>query len=356
MRKSTLLGLLSLGFSASILACSGGTTVTTDPGVALTYEAPLLLGCSNATVDVGDVDGDGHGDLVAVCKSGSSYTARVYLASTGSFGEPIVSTVNDSGGYLFDVDGDGLVDYVTYGSFFTATGDGHFSAAKKAIIPQGERRFDVDGDGFLDILSWDAGKLTAYSLLADGSALIIYQVVDVDKNPSFADLDGDGKLDMFYAMGSAVVARFGKGAGAFSPARAILTADVPITGVRAVEIDGDGHPDLVLSIGSTSLIYGYALMRNSGAATFTQVKNIAAGSSTGVSFQDATGDGRMDVGILDDERVAVAPGTGSGTFLDATLITGPWSDASGLVFADVNADGKLDLVVPRGSVSVLLRK
>lgn len=354
MRKHTLLGLVSLGFSASILACSGGTTVTTDPGVALTYGAPFILSCSEATTNVGDVDGDGHGDLVTTCKNGSSYVAKVYLASDGALSEPIETPVSGSG-YLFDVDGDDRVDYVTYDSFYAGTASGGFAAPKKATIPLGERGFDVDGDGFLDVLSLSGTKLTAYSIDAVGEKHVIYTVDDVDHYPSFGDLDGDGKLDMFYAMGSAVVARFGKGGGVFTPPQAILTADMAVSSVRTVEIDGDGHADLALTVGSSSTA-GYVLLRNAGGGTFAQVKTIAAVSGVSIDFEDANGDGRVDVVMKAKEQLAVAPGTGSGTFLDATLITGPWSDASRARFADINADGRADLVVANGSVSVLLRK
>ncbi|CAN5765901.1 FG-GAP-like repeat-containing protein [soil metagenome] len=355
--SSALLGLVFIGFSASIVACSGGTSVTTDPGVALTYGAPFLLPCSNAHVAVADVDGDGHGDLVTTCATGSGPSdVKVYRSAAGALADPIVTRVTSSG-YLFDVDADGSADYITNDSVYFGKGDGHFASAVKAKLPSGDKSFDVDGDGYPDVLAYDISshEVTAVSILGDASTKVIFKVANVDNWPSFGDLDGDGKLDMFYAMGSAVMARFGKGVGIFTPAQAIVTADMAVGSVRAIEIDGDGHMDLKLALGASATV-GYALLRNQGDGTFVSVKTIPKSGSVSYDFLDANGDGRVDVVLTEGEQLMVLPGTGSGTFLDGTLITGPWSHASGAQFADVNGDGRTDLVVADGSVSVLLRK
>ncbi len=361
MRTSKLVALASLATlaAASSIACSGGTTVTTDPGVALDYRSPVLLECGYGSSLTGDVDGDHHEDLVTLCRSSqssSTSTLRVYLG--GNFDAPVETTVENNGS-LYDVDGDGMDDYTTGRTVYFSLGKGLFSSGTKANMPSGgECRFDVDGDGFRDILTSTGGELTAWSISANGIATKLFTVSDVGYGPAFGDLDGDGKLDIFYAKGSSIVARYGKGGGAFSAAQVVVTLDGVINGVRDVDLDGNGKVDVLATMGATGggTTSGYELLHDDGTGKLSVVKTIAKVDSVSYWFTDATGDGKVDVVLSEREALAVAPGLGNGSFLDATVITGPWTNASYSHFADVNGDGKKDLIVSDSSVAVMLRK
>ena len=355
MRNSTLLSLVFIGFSASTAACGAGDTVPGGAGSTgpLEYYAPFVLPCGSAGVRVGDVDGDGTKDLIT---SGNGNEAAVYLNQGGAFADPVRTPVDTSYFKLFDVDGDGRIDLDTGLSIYFGQADGSFGKRVKGTLPYGETRFDVNGDGHPDILSYADSTVTAYAVDGDGATHVIYKVAGVTASPTFADLDHDGRIDIVYAVGSAVVARFGQGGASFSQARVVITADLIVEGVEAVDLEGDKVTDLVLSVGAQGSAQGYVLLRNSGAGVFSQVKVIASEPKILYRFTDATGDGRMDIVLTEAEQLAVLAGNGNGTFAAPALVTGPWSHASQNQFVDLNNDGRLDLVVADTVMSVLIHK
>jgi predicted small secreted protein len=358
MRKSTLLPLVFLAFSASTAACSAGDTVA-PAGGPLEYYAPIVLQCGAAAARAGDIDGDGKKDLVTAIKTGSSYEALVYLNTGGSFADPVRTSIDRDYFKLFDVDADGRDDLITSSNIYYGEVGGTFGRRTKASLPSGESRFDVNGDGYPDILAYSSSSktITAYSVNGDGSTIELFEVNDIPAYPEYADLDHDGAIDIVYALGSAVVARFGQGAGSFSQARAIITADMLVTSISDVDIDGDKVADLVLVVGTQqSSTEGYVVVRNKGDGTFAQVKQLRDEPNVNYTFTDATGDGRMDIVLTEGEQLAILPGTGTGTFGAATLVTGPWSKASNNAFVDLNNDGRLDLVVADTVMSVLIHK
>lgn len=360
MRNPTLLSLVFLGFSASIVACGAGDTVPGGGGSTgpLEYYAPVVLPCGSSGVKTGDIDGDGKKDLVTATKTSVGFEVSVYLNAGGVFADAVVSTIDDGSYFkLFDVDADGRDDLATTNYIYFGQADGSFGKRTKASLPTGESTFDVNGDGYADILSWDyKSTVTAYSVDADGASTVIYKVDNVSAYPTYADLDHDGTTDIVYALGSAVVARFGKAGGSFSQARAVITADMLVRGIRTVDIDGDKVTDLVLVVGTQQATAGYVLVRNKGDGTFSQMKQIANEPKVSYTFADATGDGRMDVVLTEAEQLAVLTGNGNGTFGGPTLVTGPWSNANQNTFVDLNNDGRLDLVVADTVMSVLIHK
>lgn len=354
MRNLLPLGLLAFVTATATVACSdGAVTVTTDPGVTLDYKSPVLLDCGPTSVVMSaDVDGDGKNDLLTFCGS-SSIVMRAYLG--GNFDAPVETAKISGKPRLFDVDGDGMADIVTGNSIYFALGKGVFSSPKSATIPSGEDRFDVDGDGYPDILSIVQSDLVAWSVASDGSTTKLFTVPNVGYSAKFGDLDGDGKLDIIDAKGSSIVARFGKGGGNFGPLQVVTTLDAAIGSLQTVDIDGDGKLDLVAGVGSSG-VSEYQFLHDDGAAHFSVVKTLAKVKDVSFTFTDATGDGKLDIVLTQKEALAIAPGVGNGKFLDATVITGPWSTAAGVQFFDVDGDGRRDLVAPGSSVAVLLRK
>lgn len=120
-------------------------------------------------------------------------------------------------------------------------------------------------------------------------------------------------------------------------------------GVAAGDIDGDGLPDLFFA----SVEQPAALYHNDGDFKFTDATSSSGIETSGLAttsalFADLNGDGNLDlvVGTLGGP-LKLWTGDGKGHFIDATAssgLTGGYA-ATTMTVADVNGDGHLDLYV-----------
>lgn len=196
-----------------------------------------------------------------------------------------------------------------------------------------------------------------------------------------ADVDGDGRLDLYFMtqLGENQLWR-NLGGGRFDDitkkAGVGLGDRVSVTGSFG-DVDNDGDPDLYV----TTVKMGNVLFRNDGGGRFTDITAASGlgyvGHSSGAVFFDYDNDGHLDlfltnVGVYTTDRRGrggyfvgvhqafgghlmpdrteasiLYQGKGDGTFRDVSRSTGlvdtSWSgDAS---FADLDRDGFLDLYV-----------
>jgi hypothetical protein len=145
---------------------TGGLVVCLGNGTgSFTVQPVVPGGASPSSLDVGDVNHDGHLDVVIGNFQYSGATVRLGNGQggfTGSFSIPLTDTPSDL--KLGDLNGDGNLDIVAglfqrrqlrvvlgdgTGNFATATGQ----TLKVGLYPDGIQLADVDGDGDLDILS-----------------------------------------------------------------------------------------------------------------------------------------------------------------------------------------------------------
>jgi FG-GAP-like repeat/FG-GAP repeat len=184
------------------------------------------------------------------------------------------------------------------------------------------------------------------------------------------DVDGDGHLDLL--AGNTVA--YGKGDGTFVRVAVLLALASGFNQTYAVDIDGDGKTDIVAvdtppsTLTPGTVQYAFTVFHNAGAGNFTAMgpyplaPSFAAGSSVfyniyGLSFADVNGDGRIDVLSQSNSiplgnccqpavlNIMVNLGTGFGApkAIDTSIVfdLGIVSAA----FADLNGDGKQDLGV-----------
>jgi hypothetical protein len=188
---------------------------------------------------------------------------------------------------------------------------------------------------------------------------------------STTDVNGDGKPDLVVANGydttvSVLLNKTAPGAIApsFAAQRTFFAGNDPRS-VAAVDVNGDGKPDLVVANVNENTV---SVLLNTTAPgvnipSFAGRRTFVAGNGPAfVSAADINGDGRPDVVVsnVNDNTVSLllntsAPGTSTPSFGIQTFATG-FSPLS-VALADVNGDGKPDLVVTNeldNTASVLL--
>ncbi|USN98272.1 MAG: VCBS repeat-containing protein [Phycisphaeraceae bacterium] len=329
---------------------------------------------------VADMNGDGLKDVVAVCYSSSSfppyddwremvfYNTPSGLSTTPGWYSDNQTHAGDV--QVGDVNGDGFPDIVAIrgGSvrtdnvqiyFGTASGPstspGYSSSYSRRAWGTSGDLFDIDNDGDLDLMTTNQGlSPDPYRPMLlyrnNGSGLGVTPdwqsgSDEISNGLAHADLLGSDGLPEVIA---AKWVNFNSGvyqntAGTPDPfpfmSVAATTAD---KGAAAGDINGDGFPDVVIG-GDPVMAYDAV----HGALIPFWTANPPFGGSQEVRLHDADGDGDLDVAdvVFGDGRAHLYQNN-SGT-LDTTPT---WTfDApevgTAITFGDLNGDGRDDLVV-----------
>jgi hypothetical protein len=278
---------------------------------------------------VGDVDGDGMDDLVAVSIDTSSWYGNVWLAQSNGSGFP---TFTDSynGGFnnlstvlLGDITGDGRADLVMLGFNYVT------------VLPG-----DVDKP-LNSLQTW-----AAYNLNGTFGSLL-------------GDIDGDGDADLVTLnQGSVLVYRStGSDLGDFfHPETGVASQVLGAHGTYLADVDGDGRADLV-TLDNTAVTVRTATGAGPGGTLFNApVAWLGFGfwGTYGTLLRDVNGDGRADLVALLDGQVIVRRSTGSG-FGNPEIwwSNGTFAGAHGTVIGDIDGNGKADLISLGSPTSVI---
>ncbi len=196
--------------------------------------------------------------------------------------------------------------------------------------------------------------------LYDASEYIVYTSLAI------ADLTGDGKPDLVVAsqnwsapvMGvstgdGAVEIFLGNGDGTFQAPVSYDSGGGSPSAVAVADVNGDGKPDIVVvNQGNDGGASGVGVLFGNGDGTFQGVRFTAAFGGQGVVAADVNGDGKLDVivssccqGGISGGEAEVLLGNGDGTFQPAVFYSSGAGGEGAIAAADVNGDGKLDLVM-----------
>lgn len=219
---------------------------------------------------------------------------------------------------------------------------------------------DLNGDGMPDVISLGPkgtiiylGKPglkfappIAYSFSAGYSN---FGVTD----PLIDDYNGDGILDLATTAFDGIYIAYGRGDGSFRAPRP-TESGTAIGGIAVGDFDEDGAPDVITS-GSPSLLLNHG--KGDGTfATSTPIQRDGLAANAGISSQvfqgDFNGDGHLDLVTNNSGSLAqIFFGKGDGTFSDPVFASSTFNfiPFQGAVVADINGDGRADLIAPNNS-------
>ena len=347
------------------------------------------LGESTAATQIlspGDLDGDGHRDLVALDSSNGAWILNGADSGTVSAPEKldIAFGASDTITTAGDFDGDGVPDLFSrdkVGALWLWPGNdrGGFRDAIRVgtawnVMTHISGGTDFTGDANPDVIARDGeGRLFMYpgdgrggwkprSQLGHGwqslSSIFVVDDFNGDKRADILARDGAGRLWAYPGTSSG---RLGSGAvvgSGWSSMQSISGAGSPVLRTRVLppgvgDVSGDRTPDVL----GVRVDGAAALYSGDGAGGWASTKIIATGwqgARDVVPLGDFNGDGKRDLGVVNGEGILnLFPGAaGSGLGTPVAIGRG-WNTVDLIIGAmDFDGDRKPDVLArnPRGEL------
>lgn len=335
------------------------------------------VGHAPGWVTAADANGDGRLDLIC-----ANYTDNTLTILTNSGGGVFGSnaTLNVGNGPASVVAADlrnlGKVDLIcaNFGggggktlTVLTNNGGGIFGSnmtLTAGIGPTAIAVGDFNADGKLDLVCANTGTnrngttLTVFT--NNGSGVLVSNLaLTVGSEPvsvATTDVNGDGKLDIVCAnvVGNSISVLTNKGGAKFATSATITVGTGPSC-VVAADVNGDGKVDLISANLSASTL---TVLTNNGSGEFVTSVTLSLPPLTvpttvpafpgGVAVADLNGDGKLDLVSANSYSgfggaLSVFTNNASYKYGSNTLVTVGTSPFY-VIAVDVNSDGKPDLV------------
>jgi hypothetical protein len=387
-----------VGGNVSVLL---NTTATGAAAPSFATHVDFAAGTSPDAVAIADLNGDGKPDLAVVNNGASTVSLLRNTTATGaatpSFAakQDFATGVNVNSVAIGDLNGDGKLDLVavnegsnsvsvlrnttlTGATTFTFSAHSDFTTGA-GTDPRSVALGDFNGDGTLDLAI--ANFLTAnvsvfLNTTVIGAGVITPSFPEVVTPPAgidppavaLGDFNGDGKLDLVVAneTNPGVVSVLMNtttpgGTPTFAP-KVDFNIGAHVGGVAVGDFNGDGKPDLAVTIDNSPGFVAVLLNTTAPGAstpTFAAPVEFAAGKGPrAIAIADFNGDGKPDIVTANllsaggDGAVSVflnttTPGAAVPSFAAKQdfLVFGAGEAAVGLAVGDLNGDGKPDVAV-----------
>lgn len=338
---------------------------------------------SPVKVVIADIDGNGSPEIVSV-DEGQRDIAIFRTTGVGSYREPGLTITAGQAipapSHLLpaDLDGDGRVDLVAAGrrtddvTWLRQVGADRFAGLRVRVPapagpasrsgPVAAAAGDVDGDGEADIVTanYDAASVSIIygtgGTFGHRASIVESTGLSGPQAVAIADFDGDGLLDIAVAGGLSKDVRVlpQRADGTFSDAEVLRPGDgsgIDMRGLAALaaaDLDRDGRTDVAVACGLSRNVIVFA--KAADGAGFEDPLAIAVGADStpvGLVAADLDGNGLLDLVTANYGSTAASlliQNAGGG--YDLTVVPGQRDySAAAVAVRDLNRDGTVDLAI-----------
>jgi hypothetical protein len=370
--------LLAIGIALSALLVSCNDDYG-DRGIC--YSCGITPTEISKGVVAADFTGAGFSDVVALSsifppQAPNSSNLKTYLATAaGVYAAPTLTADGNNPLYLAsaDINGDGFMDVVSasyndgvLAVFFNdKASPGTFNTPLILTSPGASQLAiaDMNGDGMPDLISADF-NVSLFIQTSPGTFAAPIPLYSGGANwVAVGDLNDDGAPDVALTDAVSVKVLMHTGAASATTYAAPVTVFTPTTNynvqgvsiIAIADVNGDGLNDLVITdpgpTGGTAPTVNVLLQDASNHGSFLAPVSYPIAAQDlpqSILLKDLQGSGKLDIVIGGRQNVTVLlhDPANPGKFLAASIY--PAAGANEIAVADINGDGKPDIVVSNG--------
>jgi FG-GAP-like repeat len=361
---------LLVGKTSGQVVLFGNGDGTLQPGL----DFATSLGSDEGSL--GDVNNDGALDVITVDfllneaivmlnnGDGTLHAARSFFISS-----------QEQNGFVADMNGDKKPDAVVLTYFYSpgvsvafGSGDGTVQPPIFTSVPNittALAKGDFNNDGKIDLVVGQSNGTSDNILILKGQGNGTFTTgasypVNAATTVATGDLNGDGKTDIVVASTSTQAQRntvtvfLGNGNGTFTQKDSHAAGKGPKALVIA-NANQDGKLDVIVGDYSDTHLNRdlYVFLGNGDGTLQTPLISSVGGRIVGLAVGDFNKDGKNDLVANTAIDTQVRLGNGDGTFQQPKVIG---AGGLGPIVGDVNADGKLDIILSASETTVWLGK
>lgn len=326
----------------------------------------------SASVSIGDLNGDGHLDVVlGKGRHWPLVNLVLFNDGKGHFTAADLGTTPDRtySAALADVNRDGHLDVVVSNDrpdqklIYVNDGKGQFQLHGTFGSADWSTRYvtlaDLNNDGYADLISANRGApgpprnlpQLSFICLNDGKGQFpLCTPLEGTESATIivaADLDRDGAVDLFVPHRDAgqSLAFWNDGKGQFLQKSKVGAPQTSARAAAVADLDGDGRPDLVVGEEARGLM----VYLNGGKRQIGESVMVMRRVPGAVAIVDVNKDGKLDIVIGNSQDRPGAVLFNDGTGINFREM--PWGDGKGVDYGvaigDLDGDGWPDIAVAR---------